>query len=518
MAQEAVNAVVQALTRGFEGVRAQKQQQAELAERQREADLNEAYRKSELEHQKAVLDAETAQREVQNKANERLFNLQQLAETQKVGSTYSQTGALPAGASLTPTDFSQMLQTTQQPSPGGLPIQQIRPQPFTSGVSMALPSGLGTISNLQTPEAYVQQEGVRKAALLQPQLEMELAMEKAKSTDTYNKAVDLARLNDTLETGRLGVQFTHNKELELMRLRNQQLIDSANNRSREYIANLTRGGMFGVGLGGGHYETDADGHVSFVQGSGNPQDDVQRYVQQGLNGQMTAEDLKQNIPDIKDRRIVEAAINQAHGKFMTNAEKAKLQDFNTVAAALPVANSMYDQINNPMQRFGLQFNVSDAANKFEANKDIIKGITPAMTRILSGTKRYNMDEAKAYANSLVPDYRYLISNPTAQQQKYDFFVKHEMQDSFKQQFGDYSPEQQAAIRSSMNLPDFINSAYAPGKEHIQPQGTTSPQTKINIPQGKVLILDHKTGKPGLADQQYLRTHQGTYDILTQSGK
>ena len=495
MAQAAVNAVIQAFQRGMEQV-----QQAKAQKQQREEfESNLAFQKTEAEQRKT-------QFEVQQKASDKLHELQQAQfDAQKAQADYANIATFQK-TGITPPNT--------QVIPG---VQPTQAQPLV-------------LSGLEKSQLIGPSGSTYDVPPLAQSPEQQLVRQQAKETEAtrMREAAETSRLQFQNQLQLLDAQYP--KELKLATIRNnwdkekikmQQEGENyrANlmNSTRLKVAGMAKQGLFSNI--GGTLSFDEDGNPTYS--SGDSTNMLANLIPNIANGKMTQEDIQKQFPVAKDREALGGILAQAGIKAINNKQRDYTNDLQSVSTLLPRVAEMYTELNE--HPYSMLLGFGPAYERFKSAKETVEGNRALIVRVLEGVNRYTHQQAIDKSNELIPD----VSMKTvltpggieAQTKKYEFFVKEMLQDNFMKAVGHTSAAQQKAIRSRIDLPDIGQMLSQPGGEHPQTPGTTSPSV-LNPNQAstdRVIVYDRKTGRTGSQLKKFVEANPKRYQIMGTPG-
>lgn len=460
MAAQDVNNIIQAW-QNFHSVLAQKaalaqQQKAESdrnAVAQQQADSQEQERKDRAKQwqSEAGLREKEYQLRKQGQDTQRQLLIQQVTEN------YLKHGVPIPGDTMAPLD----------------------PNMFTGAHTqdMHLISGMGSGGsdlqlNLPTPQQSATDEADRARIANAP---AEEAKEKANRAAQDAETTRQLKLADQVQINKLA-EMRQNNIYENNKQNNQinaakALHDSENAmKLREHIWDLT-GGLgdipSGITLGTGE-EPGAPPIVVSTQASKLVADNIRDI----RDGKINTEDLIKKLGKPRAQFIQGQASQQGYTS-LSKEQNDQLNDLNSIAQIVPRLAEM-NKINadNPNM---VNIPFTDAKKAFDNDKDIVSGTLPAITRILSGTKRFNSHESDTYAKSLIPDPSLINSKPELGFQKYNDFVTNHLQGAFNTITRNLPKAQQDIIRDRLglnSLPSLNSAIKTPGASTGTPPGAT----------------------------------------------
>jgi len=515
MAQEQANMIVEAWLRGLQGAQAASQFKKEQEFRENEL----AERRQEHEN---TLNLESAHFDAQQKAAEKLFELQkseaesnqaqkELAQVQ----AFQQTGITPSGAAvqpgLAPAPPYQAPISTFNPQTGQITFPQenkVAPLTLTgaennqvffpnTGRTYSAPPLSSSPAVLQAATVARQQEAARIREQ-QAQQAAEFLRQQQLNAETHQNQKDLENLRNA-----------HELNLEQLKLKNQKDIDATNNAVKLQIAKMAHMSL-GGSFGGGTFVTDENGDVTYQ-----PTDTsvIGSLLQRGFQGQLTLEQVKKMYPKAQDFEQISQAADGAGIQFMTDKQKQNFDNLNNLAKVLPDLYNLHKIRNDNWLQLQLPF--SPASRDFSSTKDRVEASVPTMIKALTGLTRYNTAEAEKITRGLIPNTNIWTSSASEESKKFNNFVTHDIQDAFREGLGNLPQKQQDLYRTQLNLPDLTNATYAPGVEHPTPKGFTPP--KVPMPAqsapSKVIVFDKVRGQPGTIDSEQVKKHPERYSVL-----
>src|SRR5215471_7380007 len=513
MAQRAVEGIINAFQQGMRQVLAQKEFEAskqersdQLAEQKRQFDER---LKAEQEHQKLQDQLAHAYLDLQSKSSE----IQNMVAGQNIGRIYSETGALPPGASATTVSPQIQVPGAQGGGVSG-PLLNIPGQTLPGNMTVAprdvsqdyanlsLP-GIGTIQ-AKTPEAT--------SALLQ-------ARKKAEITPQAEVADQHARLLQQLESeAKINFfDYTFPKEVGFERLKNDWVDKREQDKLRfeEWqtrfnggihlqIANLAQQGLLGNTFGGSMQIDPETGQFAYKSVNGNlAMDNLGTKV---ANGDTTLEDLTKLIPNQKHREAFIGALASNNVVPITNKTMNDLKDLSTVSSFLEPLMQAYNEVNE--HPYAIQFGLG-AKKRYDDAMAIVYGNRAAIVRVMEKVNRYTHQQAVDKTNELLPEHDigrvFIPGAMESQNKKLEFFMR-SIQNNINMTIGNLSEDQQRALRVKNSLPNITQAIYSPGGAAPTPQGYTKPTAIVpqkTAPGGKVDVIDKVTGQKGKVSQKFI---------------
>src|SRR5215471_3360065 len=474
MAQRAVEGIVNAFQQGMRQVLAQK-----------EFEANKQAREDEFEERKKESEEN---KKLQKEAADRMWDLQRaqldMAQSQHdlaSSQAYQQSGITPPGyqvlPGVTPTPSQPLVLSGLENS------QVISPQGKQLSVPPLAQSPIVKLGEQQRMQANLD------------------ALNKYRGEADINFQNQLKLMDATMPREITMAKMRHDWDMEKEKLvTDTQKYDTGVRAATQLkIASMAKSGMLG-GFGGGALSMDADGNMTIGGGDGSSV--LGNLARRVMNGETTQEDINAMKLNKGDHDLLNKVLLQADIKPLNNKQRDRLKDLNLVSGFLPKLDQMYDIFNN--SPFSLNFGFTDASRDFKANQQIIEGNRAAFVRVLEGSNRYTHQQAEDISKELIPQADLVTTfrqgAREAQNQKYDFFVRHQLQDSINAAIGDLSPAQQRVIRAKISIPNITQTLQAPGGEPPQPTGTTGPRSftaPVQQPgQDRVVVYDTQTGRTG----------------------
>lgn len=519
MAQEAVNAIVQAFQRGMEQVQQVKESERRAQEFAQEQKLREDQFKAQKEASDRLYDLQQAQFEA-NRAQNQYQNLQ----------TFQKTGVVPPGAVLTPGLPSSTLGTRAPVTPSQIPVGGAggtgtgivpSPQGPLTQTGLGLENALLTYPGGGMPQSVPPLEMSPEAQLAKTQQAQQLA-------NDISKEQALAPIRAQAElNARIALEdYTYPKDMARLKqvhdwdMAKEQMITDAQradnaltNSTRLKIATMNRDLVMGSG---GALGIDADGNV--IQGAGNTNDQLIQRARGVVNGTITLEDLSKIYPNAKARQAFMNTLPPGVTP-LNNKQRDQLADYQKAAAFIPQLDIMYKELNEHPSSIASPFPNPDKT-AFENARDIVQGNRAQFVRILEGSNRYTHQQAEDVVTGVIPSAdilkvlgdKILGSNAIAgQNAKYDFFVRHQIQDPVNQIIGDKPSSVQLAIRNRIGLPNLREAMTEPGVEHPPVIGTTAPT--VNPSEERIHVYDNKNKQEGYQLKKYIDANPSRYKIL-----
>jgi hypothetical protein len=439
MAQEQVNAILEALKTGF-AIRTEREREArEQANQQSEAQ----YRKDEADRYKQQLALEEKRIDAENQSA--AINRQLLL--QKLTDAYVSTGSPIPG---------------DKTSPGLHPGTMVHNIPVgNTTMAMELPTpeqhatdvaNLARIQDAPAEESRIREQKAQQEAETERMLSQE-------ATQHTNRLAELAQEN----TYRLN-QIKQTQDAETAR-------SNTEIASRLHVAMINAtGGLFGMDTPGSsnvRLTTNSDGSVS--TNSVQPNEIVKNALDDMKNFRLSREEFEKKYG--KSARYLES-MGQSQGLGLLNKDqKSQVQDLEAVAQVIPVLHEM----NLIRAQYPIKDLIpgTDAYKLFTTDEDKVGKAQPAIARILSGTKRFNATEIEKYQDALIPRRNLLKSDYTSGFQKYNDFVSKDVQDAFNTITSGLPKPAQDMLRDQLGYTKFpyLGSALkTPGMNPGTPQG------------------------------------------------
>ena len=430
MAQRAVEAAIQAFQRGMQMVNEKQAREQELEERKNEREERKSEFEQSLKQQQAHFDA-------QQKANAAIFDLQQqtnkvqnLAAGQQMGRIYTETGALPPGATQTP--IQQQIQVPGAPGGGvsgpfiNIPGQTI-PQNMTQAPSDPT-QGQATIdwgvpgmpqSIVRTPEAQrallAKEEEEKQAPITAARLkEIQLTQE-----DQMKRMIQVAGIEHGYRVEENAAKVQADKDLE--RMRGGFQLQAARIRSS---------------MAGADALNDAVDMPTLKHG--------------GMIGAISADDVKSRYGKWSPQ--INADASKDGVQFLPKKSVDQLNAIRSMVNLMPdIRNSLnlsYShpyEVNNPFSKVGQDYGAYSKNIQAKAMEASVA---------LTGVRRFNQNELNNFTDYFKPDISIGRSNPQSNLIKYNSF-HNDLDTAIGNMIKGLSPTQQQGIISSLESQGYV---------------------------------------------------------------
>lgn len=459
MAQQDVNNIIQAW-QGFHQVLAQKaalaqQQKAESdrnAVAQQQADSQEQERKDRAKQwqSEAGLREKEFQLKRQGEDTQRQLLIQRATENILKGIPLPGDTVAPQDPNMFTGAHTQDMHILPGMGPGGSDLQLTLPTPQQYASDEA---DRARIANAPGEEAKTREQAAAQQAETTRQL-------KLADQAQINKFAEM-RQNNIYENNKQNNQINAAKALRdsenAMQIRKTIIEQSGG------LADMPSGVTLGVG--------SEPGAPPSVTTTGAP-DLVTNDIRDIRDGKTNTEDLIKKR-GAKRAQYIQGQASQQGYTTLSKEQNDQLNDLNSIAQIVPRLAEM-NKINadNPNM---VNIPFTDAKKNFDNDKDIVGGSIDAITRILSGTKRFNNQAAALYAKSLIPDPSLINSKPELGFQKYNDFVTNHLQGAFNTITRNLPKAQQDIIRDRLglnSLPSLNSAIKTPGMATGTPPGAT----------------------------------------------
>lgn len=363
----------------------------------------------------------------------------------------------------------------------GIPISGddiITKMPDLTGMEQHFSPSLGINATIPSPQTYANQQADIARISQQPAEEATARRYKEQSEDQQAKALAVAAQQHADRLAELAQNNEYENDRQASSLRAQKTLRDSENALGlrkamiEATGGLSEDPSFKTGV---TIQTGPDGQP--VQKQTPIGDFVTNTIRQLRDGQMSTDQLKKQFPK-QAPTILRLANEQGIGG-LTDAQKARIDDLNSVAQIVPALRKM-NQINEqyPNEVF---IPGTDANKAFNGLKQQVEGALPTISRALSGVKRFNGFEMDQYKNYLEPTRGVDLGGPlnfqptAANSSKYNDFVTHDIQDAFNTATSNLPQGQRDIIKQRIglnNLPSLSNALSAPGVNSGTPTGMT----------------------------------------------
>ena len=517
--QEGIARAVDILVNAHESNLREKQHQAELAERKDQ--LAEQKRQFD-ENKKLQVEAADRMNQLQHayldmQGTTQKYNI--MKQEQGMSEDYARTGIIPSGAQVGPATGQNVM---YNPATGGL-VPSVGTSNIPGRSSLTFPSG--NVVQVPSPEEYAQKQADLARITNAPATEAKIREAQATGEIELNNRLKLLDASFPKELALAKVKNDWEVEREKMRQTGDNYRANLMNNTRLKALELSKGGLF-TGMGGGSLTLDEDGNFSVSPGTGDTGQRVGNLMSKVASGQVTEEEIPKLLPNVKDRTEFSKMMLQNNITPVKGKLSDRLDDLQKVSAFL---NPLYDAFsavnNNP---FAVQFGqMTDAGAKLKNANDIIDANRALFVRVLEGSNRYTHQQAEDIVKELHPQSGPEVFLPNVisnQNKKYEFFVKHQLQDAVDSVIGKFSPAQQKLIRSRIDLPDVRQAEFAPGGEHPQIGGTTAPTvgnekkpTQQTSPDDRLTVYDKQKGRAGTQLRKFIDANPGRYTVMGTAG-
>ena len=400
MAQNAVNAVLQAFQRSMEqvqAIRAAKQQreefQARLEAERTEREENKKFREDQLKENQRQFDA-------QREASEKLFNLQKTRFDQEQAQT----------------EYNQAVQSQQSGInvPGAVTVPGLQPtaeQPLvptgSENTQVIFPTGhtLSVPPLSQSPLVQYQQS--EKRAEEAARLKQALSEKEAEAM----RALDVARMNHQYRMDEL--KETHDAASKLADKNNTNALNIARIRS------------------------SASGY--------DDSNIVPDIVNSGNIGGISQEDLRKKFPP---KEV--AAYNRIAGEngiqFLPQKKIDQISALEQMGNLIPhIRNMLNLRYKHPL---AIQTGFTQAGKEFNAEVKNIRSAAPQASVALSGVRRFTQSELERFDEQFIPDIGVLKSSPEANLLKLNKFEE-DLSGAVDILTKGLSPQQTEAVKLSL---------------------------------------------------------------------
>ena len=365
MAQNAVNAVLQAFQRSMEqvqAIRAAKQQreefQARLEAERTEREENKKFREDQLKENQRQFD-------VQKEASEKLFNLrktqfdQEQAQTEYNQAVQSQQSGINVPGAVT---VPGLQPTAEQPLvPTGAENTQVI---FPTGHTLSVPP----LS--QSP--LVQYQQGEKRAEEAARLKQALSEKEAEAM----RALDVAKMNHQYRMEEL--ESTHDAASKLADKNNANSLNIARIRSSA----------------SGYDESNI----------------LPDIIQGGAVGSISQEDLRKKFPPKEVAAYNRVAGEQGY-QFLPQKKMEQVAALEQMGNLIPhIRNMLNIRYKHPL---AVQTKYTDAGREFNAEIANIKSAAPQASVALSGVRRFTQSELERFDQLFIPDIGVFTSSPEA---------------------------------------------------------------------------------------------------------
>ena len=521
MAQEAVNAILQAFQSSLRARMERDQYLQSLQERQAEKQQDNEFRDKQLKAQQDQLD-------ITNKAAQAAFDLQkkkyEVAQAAEDLENYTRKGQLRPGVTAIP----GVKPETQPPTQTQVPtINQSSPvwgQPQV-GVGAVYP-GLSdqaqqkplTLEDLQK-NTVINESGLGGTALpLSQTPEVKLAQqvaseaEQRKNRETqFREQADLARAKALREQ-------TFQDQLEVLG-RTQKFQDEQRRKAEQAtkdiqdskLANTLKvaqlratGGLTGFG---GRVVTDEDGNSVYVPND--PEPIINNTLEQAENGTATIDQIKKMFPQARTLGMITGAAQERGIKIISDKQVEKLRELEHVSSLTEDLYKLHQlRLKHPL---AIQFPLNGPGNEFTTLNEKLGGDLAGVSKWLNSVPRFTNVELGKVKDAILPSADIFHHTGSMEYTKYEKFVK-DIQDSFNTILSDVPEKQKNIIRQKMNLNNFPylgNAIKSPGTPvnqiggSVQPtetRGGAQPPAQV-VPEGRMLVREKVSGRRGHIDPQ-----------------
>jgi hypothetical protein len=356
----------------------------------------------------------------------------------------------------------------------GIPISgdNVSMAPGMIGMEQHSIPSLGINATLPSPALYQTQQAQQQADLARitnaPAEEAKTREQSAAQQAETERQLKLAAQNNIYETARQASsqraqQALHDSEGALS-LR-KAMIEATGGLSEQDSGSKT-----GISI-----KTGPDGQP--IQTQQPVSDFVTNTLRQLRDGQMSSDQLKKQFPK-QAPVLLRMASEQGIGA-LTDTQKTRLDDLNTVAQVVPALKKMNEIAAQDPNNTWMN-PTSDAYKTFNGLHQQVAGALPAISRALSGVKRFNGFEMEQYDKYLTPQTGISFGPLDTTKVgpnfgKYNDFVTHDIQDAFNSATSGLPQGQRDIIKQRIglnNLPSLSNALQAPGVNSGTPSGMT----------------------------------------------
>jgi len=499
MAQEQANMILEAWLRGLQGAQAASQFKKEQEFRENEL----AERKQEHEN---TLNLESAHFDAQQKAAEKLFELQkseaeanqaqkELAQVQ----AFQQTGITPSGAAvqpgLTPAQPYQAPVSTFNPQTGQITFpQENKVAPLTlTGAENNQVFFPGTGRTYSAPPLSSSPAALQAAAVARQQEAARINEQRVLQQEMLNRESELAKITQAEETKRYLAQINAQKDFDAKRAAAETAgrISIANIEAAERIrqsmiaatgglSELSGGNLFGQPKGTGQ------GGVAITSGDGQPQFNVPGPIGSTINQSLTniykgTDSLeRQEKVNPKLKQVISSAAAAYNVGSLTDQEVKDLKDTQLMAQAAPILHDLHILRRDSPTLINIPGTTD--FKKFQSLQNQLDTLIPKIATSLSGSKRMSEPELKRYFEGYSPNRIPVISGAEPENEKYNKFVTQDLWGRAKDLVQGLPEGQQNAILSGYKFTQL------PSTIITKPGGGPTKSKTIQW------IRDPKTGK------------------------
>lgn len=398
-------------------------QDAQIAAEEERIKNEAALNKAQIEHSQGYLDLA-----------KKAANLKTLQDIQSLGSGYTQTGAVPPGATAAPA-----IAAGGSTTPNATPMNPAAAQ-FQNLTFRGIGNNNEDISTMvPTPQTAAGMQASIADTLNRPKL----------AEFTAEKGVEAQK---ELQKQR---EDAKNRMAEIQENRNM-IMDEArmNNDARMAQARMEQAGRLEIA------RLNITGGLSAEGGpSGFP---VQGILNDVIHGNLSQEQVKKMYP--KQATAIFGTVEKMGGQALTQPEQDQLKDFEDIASALPKIAEM-NKIRSD-NKFNALIPGTDAYKAYEADSKELEGKIPAISRIISGVKRFNGQEMKNYIDNIVPGRNPLTTSSSQNTKIFNNFVQDILQDGFNKTLSRVPASQRDLMRGDLiNKYPYVSAAMnAPGSQ------------------------------------------------------
>jgi hypothetical protein len=460
MAQQDVNTIINAI-HNFAAVRQARNQQALEQQRADDEKQNQQDRlqierdklKQEGDYQKSVL-----------KATQALHDVQIQKAQQEIGQQAAQTGIVP---------YSVQSQPAQSTPGGGMmsPISGVGNQQlltFPDQTQLTVP----------TPLAYAQQQADQQRIIQAPAEEIKTREQAAAQEAETKRQLATGQQAHQNKLQELFLEQNYNNQRQQNQLAAEKAMrDSQNATTLQAKMLEVTGGLSGM-PNNAIITTGPDGQPTLQPV------DKNAYVNNAMdairNGRLSSDEFRKQYGK-QANTLMQMASSTGLG-MLSKDDKAKLDDLETAAKIAPIMKELV-QIRTTYPTKDM-IPGTDAYKQYNLDKELIGKSIPAISRVLSGVKRFNQSEFDKYMEGLIPGKNPLTTNPSAAASKYNDFVTKDLQAAFNQITSSLPKGHQDMLRQKLGLNDlpFLNSAIkTPGANPGTPTGATPALPQSTVP-------------------------------------